>query len=140
MSCSCSVGVLVDTTTRSWCRTARAIDGTRYARLFPVPVPASTTSVPPRAWICATASSICSCGSRGSYSGGRPARGPSRPRRAVLSAGSSGGGPPRLSPGRLDNLVRGQAWLGVGGRERIREEACDGPPVRGDQGEHRLLQ
>src|SRR5947207_48837 len=43
---------------------ACAIDGTRYARLLPVPVPASTTSVPPRAWICATASSICSCGSR----------------------------------------------------------------------------
>ena len=57
-SCSCRLIVLVETTVRSRLRTAQRAAGTRYAIDLPVPVPASTSPVPPSLKHSATKRSI----------------------------------------------------------------------------------
>src|SRR5207248_8099001 len=62
-SCSCRFFVPVEIITRL----PERIAGTRYASVFPVPVPASTIRCRRSVIACSTACAICSCPRRNSY-------------------------------------------------------------------------
>src|ERR1039458_5607810 len=66
VSCSCRLMVCVEMTAFFLLATANRIAGTRYARLLPTPVPASTAKCSPLARACATATAISCCWGRNS--------------------------------------------------------------------------
>src|SRR5690242_18084657 len=121
MSCSCRPMVCVEMTIRqsrsAW---AAKSDGTRYAKLFPTPVPASTIRCRLAAMARPTASAIANCCGRLSNCGSRRATAPPGPRIDAIDMSP-------LSPA-------------GGGRERAVADSASPPAGDEPGGRPRLLQ